>query len=149
MGPEDAASMSGPVISREKTIVPQRQDSRPACGRRTHLKRRRVLGAAVALAAAAASSGTAFAVDNVWTGAVDNNYNNPGNWSLGRVPAKANGQPAPNDFDDAVLNTSTGNIPTISANFAAIPRDIIVATGPGPSGVVNHTPGSATTADGS
>src|SRR4051812_40296141 len=125
MGPEDAASVSGPVISREeKTIVPQRQDSRPH-GRRTHLKRRRVLGAAVALAAAA-SSGTAFAVDNIWTGAVDNNYNNPGNWSLGRVPVKANGQPAPNDFDDAVLNTSTGNIPTITANFAAIPRDIIV-----------------------
>ena len=69
-------------------------------------------------------------VDNVWTGAVDTNYNNPANWSLGRVPAKVNGQPAPNDFDDAVLNTSTGNIPTITANFAAIPRDIIVGTGP-------------------
>ena len=109
-------------------------------------KRRRVLGAAVALAVTT-SSGAALAVDNVWTGAVDNNYNNPGNWSLGRVPAKANGQPAPNDFDDAVLNTSTGNIPTITENFAAIPRDIIVGTGPGANGVVNHTAGTATTGD--
>jgi hypothetical protein len=116
-------------------------------GRRTFLKRSRVLGAAVALAISASPVAT-FAVDNVWTGAVDNNYNNPGNWSLGRVPVKPNGQPAPDDFDDAVLNTSTGNVPTITQDLAAIPRDIIVGTGAGANGVVNHSAGTATTGDG-
>ena len=106
-----------------------------------------MLGAAVAVAVAA-SSGAAFAVDNVWTGAVDNNYNNPANWSLGRVPTNANGQPAPNDFDDALLNTSTGNIPTISATPSATPRDIVVGVGSGANGVVNHTAGTASTGNG-
>ena len=116
-------------------------------GRRALLKRHRVLGAAVAIAVGSMSAG-AFAVDNVWTGAVNNDYNNPGNWSLGRVPAKANGQPAPNDFDDAVLNTLTGNVPAITANLAAIPRDIVVGVGPGANGIVNHSAGTATTGDG-
>jgi hypothetical protein len=127
--------------------VPQTRNLQPVRGRRTLLKRRRTLGAAVALAVAS-STGAAFAVDNVWTGAVDTNYNNPGNWSLGRVPTNANGQPAPNDFDDAVLNTSTGNVPAITANLAAIPRDIIVGTGAGANGVVNHSAGTATTGNG-
>ena len=123
------------------------ENTRPRRGRRTSLKRRRALGAAVAVAVAA-SSPAAFAVDNVWTGAVDNNYNNPANWSLGRVPAKVNGQPAPDDFDDAVINTNTGNIATITADIAATPRDIIVGIGAGSNGLVNHTAGTAGTGDG-
>ena len=115
--------------------------------RQTLPGRRRALGAAVAVALAA-SPGVALAVDNVWTGAVDNNYNNPANWSLGRVPTNANGQPPPNDFDDAILNTSTGNVPTISETPSATPRDIIVGVGPGANGVVNHTAGTASTGNG-
>jgi hypothetical protein len=127
--------------------VGETQASGPRRGRRTLIKRRRALGAAVAVAVAS-SSGAAFAVDNVWTGAVDNNYNNPANWSLGRVPTNANGQPAPNDFDDAILNTSTGNVPLISATPSATPRDIVVGVGPGANGVVNHTAGTASTGNG-
>jgi hypothetical protein len=131
----------------EKMKVGETQASGPRRGRRTLIKRRRALGAAVAVAVAS-SSGAAFAVDNVWTGAVDNNYNNPANWSLGRVPTNANGQPAPNDFDDAILNTSTGNVPLISATPSATPRDIVVGVGPGANGVVNHTAGTASTGNG-
>ena len=77
------------------------QASRPPRGRRTLLNRRRALGAAVALVVSASPVAT-FATDNVWTGAVDNNYNNPGNWSLGRVPVKPNGEAPPADgYDDA------------------------------------------------
>jgi hypothetical protein len=132
----------------EKMKVGETQASGPRRGRRTLIKRRRALGAAVALAIAA-SPVAAFATDNVWTGAVDNNYNNPGNWSLGRVPVKPNGEAPPADgYDDAILNTSTGNVPTITQDFAASPRDIVVGVGPGANGVVNHSAGTATTGDG-
>lgn len=113
-------------------------------GRRTTRKRQQVLAAAVALAVSA----PALAVENVWTGAEDSNWNNPNNWSLGRVPTNANGQPEPDNFDDAVVNTSTGNIATITENLAAIPRDIIVGAGAGSNGLVNHSAGTATTGNG-
>ena len=125
--------------------MPETKSRLPLRGRRTALKRGRVLTAAIALAV---SSSPALAVDNVWTGAVDNNWNNPANWSLGRVPTNANGQPEPNNFDDAVVNTATGNVPAITADIAATPRDIIVGTGAGNSGVVNHSAGTARTGDG-
>ena len=79
MPAEDGRSSSGSAISLERMKVREIPICRPPLGRRTLLKRRRALGAAVAIAIAS-SSGGAFAVDNVWTGAVDNNYNNPGNW---------------------------------------------------------------------
>lgn len=104
----------------------------------------------VAAAVAAGLSGVsplAFAVDNVWTGATNTDWNTPTNWSLGRVPVKANGQPAPNDFDDAVVNVNA-NFPVITADLAAVPRDIIVGQGAGVNGRVDHTAGTATTGDG-
>lgn len=138
-----------PATSLGEDEVQETPRPQPVRAPRTHRSRsrRRVLNTAIALAVASAS-GAALAVDNVWTGAVDNNYNNPGNWSLGRVPTNANGQPPPNDFDDAILNTSTGNIPTISATPTATPRDIVVGVGPGANGVVNHTAGTASTGNG-
>ena len=125
--------------------MPDQNTCLPLRGRRTLLKRSRTLTAAVALAL---SASPALAVDNVWTGAEDSNWNNPNNWSLGRVPTNANGQPEPDNFDDAVVNTSTGNVATITETLAAIPRDIIVGTGTGSNGTVNHSAGTATTGDG-
>src|SRR5689334_8126135 len=113
--------------------VPHTRNCRPVRGRRTLVKRRRALGAAVAIAVAS-SAGAALAVDNVWTGAVNNDWNNPGNWSLGRVPVAPNGQPAPDDSDDAVVNSTPANVATITANPTSTPRDIIVGTGAGSNG---------------
>jgi hypothetical protein len=108
----------------------------------------RLIRAAVVAALASLPAATTLAVDNLWTGAVNNDWNNPGNWSLGRVPTNANGAPAGDTFDDAVVNTNAPNIATISANLAATPRDIVVATGAGKTAALNHTAGTAQTGGG-
>jgi hypothetical protein len=127
--------------------VQLKDSNRSRRGRRTLLRRSHALGAAVAVAVGTWSAG-ALAVDNVWTGAADNNYNNPANWSLGRVPVTPNGQPAPDDFDDAVINSTPANVATIGADIAATPRDIIVGSGAGTNGTVNHNAGTARTGTG-
>ena len=119
--------------------------SKRGVGVRSRLNGRQLAGAAVVLACAAPA---ALAVDNLWTGAVSSDWNTPGNWSLGRVPVNPNGQPAPDDFDDAAINSSTPTVPNnpiISANIAATPRDIIVASGAGANGVLVHNAGTAAT----
>jgi len=99
---------------------------------------------AAVLAGLSSIASSAFATDNLWTGAVDNNWNTPGNWSLGRVPVA----PSPDGFDDAVVNTSVPNIATISSDLAATPRDIVVGSGAGSVGTVNQTAGTASTGTG-
>jgi fibronectin-binding autotransporter adhesin len=84
----------------------------------------------------------AQAVDNLWTGATDNNWNEPTNWSLGRVPTNNNGEPEGDTFDDAVVNT-LNNFPVIVTDLAATPRDIIVGLGAGNTGRVDHHAGLA------
>jgi T5SS/PEP-CTERM-associated repeat protein len=80
------------------------------------------------------------AADNVWTGAVDNNWNTPGNWSLNRVPSN----PSPDGFDDAVVNILT-NFPVIGTNTVANPRDTKVGMGAGTNGRVDHRAGTHST----
>jgi hypothetical protein len=109
-------------------------------------KQRAFVGAAIA-AAVSGVAFPAFAVDNVWTGATDTNWNTPTNWSLGRVPTNANGAPTGDTFDDAVVNSTTV-VPLISADLAATPRDIVVGSGAGTNGQVNHTAGTAATGNG-
>ena len=104
------------------------------------------MGAAVALAVSA-SAGSAFAVENFFTGAVSGDWNDPGNWSLGRVPVNPNPTPPPDNFDDAVVNVLTPNIATISADVPMV-RDILVGFGPGTTGQVNHNAGTAATGSG-
>jgi fibronectin-binding autotransporter adhesin len=84
----------------------------------------------------------AQAVDNLWTGATDNNWNDPTNWSLGRVPTNNNGATEGDTFDDAVINT-LNNFPVIVADLAAPPRDIIVGLGTGNTGRVDQRAGIA------
>lgn len=84
----------------------------------------------------------ALAVDNLWTGAVDNDWNKAGNWSLNRVPTNENGAPEGDTFDDAVVNSLT-NFPVIVADIAATPRDIIVGLNSGNTGRVDHRSGVA------
>jgi len=108
---------------------------------------KRVLGCAVAAAAALVISPGAFAVDNVWTGATSNAWNDPTNWSLGRVPTNNNGNTTGDTFDDAVINSTTV-VPLINTDLAATPRDIITGQGAGNVGQVNHVAGTATTGNG-
>jgi T5SS/PEP-CTERM-associated repeat protein len=102
----------------------------------------------IAAAVAAGLSGVspfAFATDNVWTGATSQDWNDPTNWSLGRVPVQPS--PASDGFDDAVVNVNA-NFPRITADLAAVPRDIIVGQGAGAQGRVDHSAGLATTGNG-
>lgn len=101
-------------------------------------------GSAAAILALTAPT---LAVDNFWTGATSNVWNDPTNWSLGRVPINVNGQPPPDDFDDAVVNILT-NFPVITADLAATPRDIILGSGLGTNGRVDHRAGIAATGAG-
>jgi len=103
------------------------------------------LATAVAVAAFGISP-AAFAVENVWTGATSTDWNDPTNWSLGRVPTNANGNTTGDTFDDAVISSTTV-IPLISSDLAATPRDIITGKGAGNVGQVNHTAGTASTGD--
>ncbi len=80
-----------------------------------------------------------LADDNLWTGTVDTNWNDTGNWSLGRVPVNPNPD---SSFDDAIVNLATGNYPYVTAGNSASPRDIIIGTGAGASGRVDHVSGN-------
>ena len=99
------------------------------------------------LAGAAIAPLSLHAVDNLWTGVVDTDWNNPGNWSdphgfgSTHVPTNAAGHPGD---EDAVVNTITPRIATITADLAATPRDIKVGVG-GATGQVNHHAGVAAT----
>ncbi len=101
----------------------------------------RWIGSLAAGAALAASP--AYAVQNLWTGNVSNDWNTADNWSLGRVPVNPNGASSGDTFDDAVVNTQTPVFPVINADIPT-PRDIIVGTGAGSNGRVDHVAGNAT-----
>ena len=101
-------------------------------------------GAALVTAIAVCLGSTALAVDNLWTGTVDQDWNNTGNWSLGRVPANPNGQPTGDTYDDAVINMATGNYPYVTANTGATPRDVMLGRGAGNSGQLDQVSGEVT-----
>jgi hypothetical protein len=107
---------------------------------------KRVLAGAVASVALVISP-AAFAVENLWTGATSNAWNDPTNWSLGRVPTNNNGATEGDTFDDAVISSTTV-IPLIDTDLAATPRDIITGKGAGNVGQVNHVAGTASTGNG-
>ena len=77
----------------------------------------------------------ANAQDNVWTGTTSTDWNTAGNWSLTNVPTGQN----------TVVNNTSGNIATITADLAATPNDIIVTGG----GRIDHLAGTAGTGGGS
>lgn len=93
-------------------------------------------GASLAAAIVVCLSGSASAAD--WNGSVDTNWNTFANWSGG---VGVGGQ-------NAVINTSTGNVCTITADFVATPIDIIVGTGGGNNGLLNHPSGTGITGSG-
>ena len=81
-------------------------------------------------------SGAAFATD--WNGSVDSDWNNNANWNGNAGTGGTN----------AVINISTPNIATITANIAATPVDIIIGSGGGTNGRLDHLSGNAATGGG-
>jgi T5SS/PEP-CTERM-associated repeat protein len=98
---------------------------------------------AVALSGMGGLSAQGALFDNLWTGTTSTDWNDPTNWSLGRVPVKGG-----TDQDNALINTTSPRIATISADLAATPNDITLGNGVGSVGQVNHTAGSASTGGG-
>lgn len=99
------------------------------------------------MAGAAIAPLSLYGVDNLWTGAVDSDWNNPANWSdphafgSPHVPTTAAGHPGD---EDAAVNTVTPRIATITADLVATPRDIKSGSG-GTTGQINHHAGTAST----
>lgn len=83
------------------------------------------------------SESLSYAIDNVWTGATDSDWNVATNWSEGGVPDTTFG-------DNAIIDGPLANIATINADIAFTPRDIVVRGG----GRVDHRAGIAGTFDG-
>ena len=75
----------------------------------------------------------AYAAD--WTGGTNTDWNDATNWSGGSVPTGQN----------AIINNSSGNIATISANLSVTPNDIDVRNG----SRLDHVAGTAGTNGGS
>jgi autotransporter-associated beta strand protein len=99
------------------------------------------------LAGSAMLGAPALAVNNFWEGdtAPTTDWNTPGNWSLGRVPANPNGAPTGDTFDDAFVNLSTpGAFPVLTGNAAATPRDIKVGVGSDTNGRLDIRAGTLT-----
>ncbi|MGA0845068.1 MAG: beta strand repeat-containing protein [Luteolibacter sp.] len=76
-------------------------------------------------------SATQYLHAATWDGSESTDWNTAGNWDSNSVP---NGQ-------NAVINTNTGNVATISVNPSATANDVIVGDGGGSNGLVNHTGG--------
>jgi autotransporter-associated beta strand protein/T5SS/PEP-CTERM-associated repeat protein len=96
-------------------------------------RQRRVRLAVAITACVALGSSAATAAD--WTGTISTDWNTPGNWSGNAVPTGEN----------AVVNNTSGNIATITADLAATPNDIIVTGG----SRIDHIAGTAGTGGGS
>jgi autotransporter-associated beta strand protein/T5SS/PEP-CTERM-associated repeat protein len=82
---------------------------------------------ATLLAGSAMLGTSALAVNNVWESdspAGSSDWNTPGNWSLGRVPANPNGAPTGDTFDDAIVNIITPGYPILVSNADFNPRDV-------------------------
>ncbi len=83
-----------------------------------------------ALSLACASA--AMAADSTWTGTTSTDWNDASNWTAG-VPD-----------GHATINTTAGNLATISADPTVNPTQILVGFG-GQSGIVNQTAGTVST----
>ena len=77
---------------------------------------------------------------NNWTGTTSSDWNTASNWSAGVLPTKTG------NFH-AVINTTTPNIATITIGIIA-PADIIIGSGAGNTGRLDHLSGDATTGSG-
>ncbi|MES2440277.1 MAG: autotransporter-associated beta strand repeat-containing protein [Verrucomicrobiota bacterium] len=109
--------------------------------------RNQTIGASLVTAITVCLSGSAFAVDNFWTGTTSTDWSTATNWSLGRVPANPNGATTGDNFDDAVVNVKAPNIATITTTVTT-PRDFRIGQGAATDGRLDLVSGSASTGGG-
>lgn len=77
---------------------------------------------------------------NNWTGTTSSDWNTASNWSAGVIPTKTANL-------HAVINTSTPNIASITVGIIP-PVDILIGSGAGSSGRVDHPSGDGSTGSG-
>ncbi len=94
---------------------------------------KRLVAASLLLAGLTASSHA----QSTWNGSTSTDWNTAANWTAG-VPSGGN----------AIITSNSPNIATITATISAIPTDILVGTGLGTTGQVNHLAGDASTGEG-
>ncbi|WP_338285532.1 autotransporter-associated beta strand repeat-containing protein [Luteolibacter sp. LG18] len=88
-----------------------------------------------AIAFAGISTQHAGAAAQTWVGDTSTDWNDPLNWTTDAFPSAGN----------AVINTNTGNIATITADSAFTPVDIVLGSVTGTNGRVDHRAGTLTT----
>jgi len=98
--------------------------------------RSQAFGACLSSAIVVCFTGAAFAAD--WNGSVSTDWNNNANWNGGGGTGGSN----------AVINTSTPNFASITANIVATPIDIFIGNTGGANGRVDHSAGNAQTGNG-
>ncbi|RYD20123.1 MAG: hypothetical protein EOP88_16310 [Verrucomicrobiaceae bacterium] len=96
---------------------------------------------------------SAFALDNLWTGAgAAGNWNDGANWSdphaFGSPHVPSNGAGHPADEDAIINSTAPANYPIVTANPSSNPRDVKVGNGAGAVGRVDHSSGTVSTGNG-
>jgi hypothetical protein len=87
------------------------------------------------LLAGTAVLGSGSTLAGTWNGSVSADWNTAGNWTGGPTGA-------------AQINSTPANIATITADFAVVPTQIVVANGAGTVGRVDHRAGTGTVAAG-
>ncbi|MFN3407502.1 MAG: beta strand repeat-containing protein [Limisphaerales bacterium] len=88
-------------------------------------------------ALALASLPLAVSAQSSWTGAANTDWNNAANWTAG-VPSGVN----------AIITNISPNLCTVTSTPIATPVDILVGTGAGMTGRVDHIAGDVSTGDG-
>lgn len=94
------------------------------------------LALSCALSVAALASHTSHA-QSTWVGDLDQNWNDANNWSGDTLPAGVGGDAGSN----VIVNTATGNYPTLNGESLFTPNDLIVGDGAG-NGRLDHGAGS-------
>ena len=95
---------------------------------------------ATLLAGSAMLGTSALAVNNFWESdspAGSTDWDAPGNWSLGRVPANPNGASSGDTYDDAFVNIVTPGYPILVNNADFNPRDVKIGVGASTNGRVD------------
>ncbi|RYD56355.1 MAG: hypothetical protein EOP83_21350, partial [Verrucomicrobiaceae bacterium] len=110
------------------------------------------LGASLVTVITVCFGSSAFALDNLWTGSVSNDWNVGGNWSdphaFGSPHVPQSGGAHPGDEDAIINSTAPANYPVVLASPTVAPRDVKIGKGVGAVGRIDHTSGTVSTGNG-
>ena len=104
---------------------------------RPTISSQKLLAALVAFSGSAALFAPSAHAQATWTGTLDQDWNNAGNWSTS--PSNPSG--------NFTLNLATGNFPVLGTASAFTPSDVLLGSGASQSGRFDHTAGSLSQAN--